>query len=76
MSPLRRGYDVPNWTRPGARWVFWTGWAVLCANLVLLVWRVAEGHPGEAVYPAVMVVVFGCLLIANRANRRRRTERT
>lgn len=74
MSPLRREYDVPNWTRPGARWVFWTGWAVLCLNLALLVWRLAEGHPGQAAYPAVMVVVFGCLLIANRANRRRRTE--
>ncbi|WP_345670535.1 hypothetical protein [Streptomyces similanensis] len=66
---------MPNWTRPGARWVSSTGWVVLCLNLALLVWRVAEGHPGKAVFPAVIVAVFCGLLIANRAHRRRRTER-
>jgi hypothetical protein len=50
-------------------------WAALGLNLLLLVWRVAEGRPGKAVFPGVMVAVFCGLLIANRAHRAHRAER-
>jgi L-asparagine transporter-like permease len=69
-------HDVPAWTRPGARWVFWMCWVLLCLNVVVLVWRVAQGDQEQAVYPAVMAAVFAGLLVANRANRRRRAGRS
>ncbi|NKQ23904.1 hypothetical protein [Streptomyces galbus] len=75
MTSLRGARYVPDWTRPGARWTAWMCWAALCLNLLLLVWRGAEGRPGKAVFPGVMVAVFCGLLIANRVHRAHRAER-
>lgn len=66
-------HEVPTWTRPGARWVFWTCGVLLCLNVVLLVWRISEGAARQAVFPAVMTAVFAVLLTVNRTNRRRRS---
>jgi hypothetical protein len=40
---------------------------MLCLCAGLMIWRIAQGSAGHAVYPALMVVIFGSLLILNRA---------
>jgi hypothetical protein len=65
-------HDPPAWTKPGARWIAWLCWPMLVLCLGLTVWRIAEGSVGQAFYQALLSVLFGSLLIRNRANRRAR----
>ncbi|CAM5290765.1 hypothetical protein [Streptomyces pilosus] len=64
----------PSWTAPGNRWGPWIYWPMLGAAVGLLVWRVADGaSTGGVLVPAALVLVWVCLLVANRSARRRHT---
>lgn len=68
---MTRRSEPPAWTRPGARWVPWFYWPMLCLSAAVLVWRVVDGDTaGEITTAALICVAFACLLIANRKHRR------
>ncbi|GHA54286.1 hypothetical protein [Streptomyces purpurascens] len=63
----------PPWARPGNRWGPWVYWPMLCLSVGLLVWRVINGNgSGRILVAAGLILVWVCLLAANRAARRRR----
>lgn len=63
----------PPWARPGNRWGPWVYWPMLCLSVGLLVWRVINGNgSGRILVAAGLILVWACLLAANRAARRRR----
>lgn len=65
--------EPPPWARPGSRWGPWVYWPMLCLSVGLLGWRVIDGDgAGRILVAAVLVLVWVCLLAANRAARRRR----
>ncbi|MGW7066870.1 hypothetical protein ACWGII_15525 [Streptomyces sp. NPDC054855] len=72
---MTRRSEPPAWARPGARWVPWFYWPMLCLSTAVLVWRVVDGDTaGEVTTAALLCVAFASLLIANR--RHRRQQRT
>ncbi|WP_221356401.1 hypothetical protein [Streptomyces beigongshangae] len=73
MSRRPDGRTQPSWTGPGARWGPWLYWPMLCLSIGFLVWRVADGAGGGSIaLSAVHVLVWACLLLANRSARRGR----
>lgn len=47
---------------------------MLCISVAVLVWRVADGDgAGPIVFAAGQVLVWVCLLVANRTARRKQT---
>lgn len=59
--------------RAGNRWGPWVYWPMLCVSIALLAWRVIGGDgPGPIVFAAGQVLVWICLLAANRTARRKR----
>lgn len=72
MAQRSESYTPPKWTKPGNRWGPRFYWAMLCIGVGLLVWRVGAGaSTGQIVVAAAHVLVWVCLLIANRSARRR-----
>ncbi|MDR6974179.1 endonuclease YncB(thermonuclease family) [Streptomyces sp. 3330] len=58
---------------PGNRWGPWFYWPMLCLSVVLFGWRVVDGDSaGRILVAAGLVLVWVCLLAANRAARRAR----
>ncbi|MEU4490489.1 hypothetical protein AB0H94_37445 [Streptomyces purpurascens] len=63
----------PPWARPDNRWGPWVYWPMLCLSVGLLVWQVINGNgSGRILVAAGLILVWVCLLAANRAARRRR----
>ncbi|MGW8065206.1 hypothetical protein ACVV2G_23800 [Streptomyces ziwulingensis] len=63
---------TPPWARPGNRWGPWLYWPMLCVSVALLVWRVIDRDgAGPILFAAGQVLVWVCLLVANRTARRR-----
>lgn len=69
----RSGSRVPrSWAQPGNRWGPWIYWPMLSISIALLAWRVVDGEsPGPIVFAAGQVLVWICLLAANRTARRK-----
>ena len=62
----------PSWTLPGARWRTWLYWPMLCIALGFLAWRVIDGADRASItLSACHVLVWVCLLLANRSARRK-----
>ncbi|MEU1043406.1 hypothetical protein [Streptomyces sp. NPDC005907] len=70
----RSGSRVPPpWTRAGNRWGPRVYWPMFCLSIVLLVWKLIDGAGAGRIIGAVcLVLVWPCLLVANRRNARRR----
>ncbi|WP_431995350.1 hypothetical protein [Streptomyces griseoflavus] len=63
----------PSWTAPGNRWGPWVYWPMLVIAVGMLVWRVADGgSAGGILVSACVVLVWLCLIVANRSARRGR----
>ncbi|MER6788545.1 hypothetical protein ABT330_28715 [Streptomyces sp. NPDC000658] len=62
----------PAWAMPGNRWTPWVFWPLLCWSITLLVWRISDGASTVRILVAAgLILVFGSLLAANRAARRK-----
>ncbi|CAL9619587.1 hypothetical protein SUDANB58_05803 (plasmid) [Streptomyces sp. enrichment culture] len=62
----------PSWAKPGNRWGPWIYWPMLCFSIALLAWRVIDGDgPGPIILAAGQVLLWACLLAANRTARRK-----
>lgn len=65
----------PSWTVPGARWRTWLYWPMLCIAIGLLAWRVTKGSSAASItLSSCHVLVWVCLLLANRSARRKRPQ--
>ncbi|SHN38114.1 hypothetical protein [Actinacidiphila paucisporea] len=63
---------TPSWVKPGARWVAWTMWLMLCISIALLVLRVIDGDSKKSiVWTSCQVLLFIVLLVSNRSARRK-----
>ncbi|GAA5702123.1 hypothetical protein Save01_02938 [Streptomyces avermitilis] len=66
----------PSWTRPGNRWGPRVYWPMLCLSIGQLVWRVIDGDSAvRIVVAAGLVLIWICLIAANRAARRKEASR-
>lgn len=64
--------NPPEWSRPGRRWAQWVYWPMLGISVGLLAWRVSDGAgTGQVVVAGTHVLVWVCLLVANRSARQR-----
>lgn len=74
MAQLPDPSTPPGWTEPGNRWGPWLYWPMLCIGVGLLVWRVSAGaSTGQIALAAAHVLLWICLLTANRSTHRRRS---
>lgn len=74
MAQRSESHTSPEWTKPGNRWGPWLYWPMLCMGVGLLVWRVSAGaSTGQIVLAAAHVLVWVCLLMANRSAHRRQS---
>ncbi|WP_405763804.1 MULTISPECIES: DUF6611 family protein [unclassified Streptomyces] len=72
MRQRSDSYSPPEWSRPGRRWVRWVYWPMLGVSVGLLAWRVGDGAgTGQVLVAGAHVLVWVCLLIANRSARHR-----
>ncbi len=72
MTQRSDSYRTPEWTKPGRRWALWVYWPMLCISTGLLVWRVSDSaSTGQTLLAGLHVLVWVCLLTANRSARHR-----
>lgn len=65
---------VPAWGRPGARWVPWFYWPLLCLSIADLVYRIVDGQKaGQTIGFAFVPAAFVFILISNRRHRQRQS---
>lgn len=75
MAHRSDSHVPPSWARPGNRWGPWLYWPMLCMSIALLAWRAIDGDSAGCILTATgLVIIWVCLLAANRAARRKQAK--